>query len=218
MAGFIYIMANASFPDAILIGQSTSDPTNEILNHLNQAQLPSPYFCQYFAFVENIESLFEELIISLNPHQNIENSTFFNVSVETAVTELRRLGQEENLIKFEEILETPVNDATDFDFSAPQPNYDAESKNTAEVTFSDNKGPSKTDKAYEKRLNDFYGKRQRELWIKERRKISIIMVALVISACVLGYRADGTYGALIFGGMAAVVAAYVIYSFNKDLT
>jgi membrane associated rhomboid family serine protease len=51
--------------------------------------------------------------------------------------------------------------------------------------------------------------------VRERKKLILILCALVCGATLMGYFTNGISGALSLGLSAAVVSAFVIYSFNK---
>ena len=83
----------------------------------------------------------------------------------------------------------------------------------------DEKSKPKSEKELNKDLNkrseDFFTERQRQTLVRERKKLILILCALVCGATLMGYFTNGISGALSLGLSAAVVSAFVIYSFNK---
>ena len=66
-------MARNAVDEGLLIGQSYSDPTHDVLNALNIDEPSDPYCCKYYAFVENIDDLFESFSLKLNEFSNIKS-------------------------------------------------------------------------------------------------------------------------------------------------
>lgn len=103
MAGFIYIMSNPAFPDLLKIGKSKKDPTQDRVAELNQTGVPKPFRVEYYAFVENedsLESLAHQHFSAQRPNKKRE---FFNVECAVAINAIRDLAARHSTIKFEEV-------------------------------------------------------------------------------------------------------------------
>jgi hypothetical protein len=211
LAGFIYIMARNAVDEGLLIGQSYSDPTHDVLNALNIDEPSDPYCCKYYAFVENIDDLFESFSLKLNEFRNIKSPNHFFIPPYQAIDYLRELSAADNLIKFEEIFEEITDNKNGDEERPPPPSPDG--------SVHDEKSKPKSEKELNKDLNkrseDFFTERQRQTLVRERKKLILILCALVCGATLMGYFTNGISGALSLGLSAAVVSAFVIYSFNK---
>ena len=80
MAGFVYVMSNASFDGRLKIGMSVKDPTGERVNELNNTtSLPEPFLVEYYCFVDRhdqLEKLIHKELDGFRPNKKRE---FFNV-------------------------------------------------------------------------------------------------------------------------------------------
>tara|TARA_B100001093_G_scaffold507401_1_gene567904 strand:+ start:269 stop:907 length:639 start_codon:yes stop_codon:yes gene_type:complete len=98
MNGFIYVMSNASFADGrIKIGMSASDPTRR-KEELYSTGVPEPFTIEYYAFVEDFESIEKNVHVTLDSYRPNKNREFFNCSIEKAISTIRELS----VINYEE--------------------------------------------------------------------------------------------------------------------
>ena len=94
-------MSNASFADGrIKIGMSASDPTRR-KEELYSTGVPEPFTLEYYAFVEDFESIEKNVHLSLNSYRPNKNREFFNCSIEKAISTIRELSE----IRYEEYVE-----------------------------------------------------------------------------------------------------------------
>ncbi len=97
--GFIYIMSNPSFSDGkIKIGKSMNDPSFRKAE-LNTTGLPEPFEIEYFAFVEDYDTV--EIIVhnKLSKYRPNKNREFFNCSIPKAILTI----QQSSTVKYEEV-------------------------------------------------------------------------------------------------------------------
>ncbi|MDC1412246.1 GIY-YIG nuclease family protein [Amylibacter sp.] len=105
MAGFVYIMSNASFDGRLKIGMSVKDPTGERVNELNNTtSLPEPFLVEYYCFVDRhdfLEKLIHKELDAFRPNKKRE---FFNVKLEIAIDTIRKLAKKFGGTKYEYLL------------------------------------------------------------------------------------------------------------------
>jgi hypothetical protein len=105
MAGFVYIMSNASFDGRLKIGMSVKDPTGERVNELNNTtSLPEPFLVEYYCFVDRhdqLEKLIHKELDGFRPNKKRE---FFNVKLEIAIDTIRKLSKKFGGTKYEYLL------------------------------------------------------------------------------------------------------------------
>jgi hypothetical protein len=159
-------MARNAVDEGLLIGQSYSDPTHDVLNALNIDEPSDPYCCKYYAFVENIDDLFESFSLKLNEFRNIKSPNHFFIPPYQAIDYLRELSAADNLIKFEEIFEEITDNKNGDEERSPPPSPDG--------SVHDEKSKPKSEKELNKDLNkrseDFFTERQRQALVRERKK------------------------------------------------
>lgn len=97
--GFIYIMSNPVFGDGrIKIGKSKSDPSSFRKDELYSTGVPEPFQLEYFAFVENYDSVELEVHKRLNDNRPNKDREFFTTTIIDAINTIREISN----IKYEE--------------------------------------------------------------------------------------------------------------------
>tara|TARA_B100000902_G_C27289279_1_gene906244 strand:- start:310 stop:1251 length:942 start_codon:yes stop_codon:yes gene_type:complete len=97
--GFIYIMSNPVFADGrIKVGKSKSDPSSFRKDELYSTGVPEPFQIEYFAFVENYDSVELEVHRRLNENRPNKNREFFTATITEAINAIREISK----IKYEE--------------------------------------------------------------------------------------------------------------------
>lgn len=93
MGGFVYVMTNKGLRSGLVkIGKSIKDPTEERQYELHTTGVPEPFEVAYYAFVSDfsaVEARCHKLLDNKRPNPNRE---FFEVSVEDAITTIRKIA------------------------------------------------------------------------------------------------------------------------------
>jgi len=101
MNGFIYIMSNPIFSDGrIKIGKSKSDPSSFRKDELYSTGVPEPFQVEYFAFVENYDSVELQVHERLDDKRPNKEREFFTSTITEAINTIREISN----IKYEEDL------------------------------------------------------------------------------------------------------------------
>ena len=99
--GFIYIMSNPIFTDGrIKIGKSKSDPSSFRKDELYSTGVPEPFKIEYFAFVENYDSVELKVHKRLDANRPNKDREFFTATITEAINAIREISN----IKYEEDL------------------------------------------------------------------------------------------------------------------
>ncbi len=99
--GFIYIMSNPIFSDGrIKIGKSKSDPSSFRKDELYSTGVPTPFKIEYFAFVENYDSVEMQVHKRLDDKRPNKDREFFTSAITEAINTIREISN----IKYEEDL------------------------------------------------------------------------------------------------------------------
>ena len=101
MAGFVYIMTNAAFPDLVKIGKSAKDPQYRKVD-LETTGVPDQFIVEYFAFVEDFHRVEMAVHNQLSSFRYKENREFFGCGVTKGITTIRDCAS--SGMKYEEIL------------------------------------------------------------------------------------------------------------------
>ena len=97
--GFIYIMSNPIFSDSrIKIGKSKSDPSSFRKDELYSTGVPAPFKIEYFAFVENYDSVEMQVHKRLDDERPNKDREFFTSTITEAINTIREISN----IKYEE--------------------------------------------------------------------------------------------------------------------
>ena len=102
--GFIYIMSNPIFTDRrIKIGKSKRDPNTFRKNELYSTGVPEPFQIEYFALVENYNSVESEIHKRLDDKRPNKDREFFTSTITEAIDVIREISN----IKYEEDFSDP---------------------------------------------------------------------------------------------------------------
>jgi len=108
MAGFIYIMSNPSLVKGMLkIGKSSKDPENYRKLELETTGVPAPFTVEYYAFVDDHDSLERSIHQSLAKYRNYENREFFTIPLREAIKTVKEIAGRS--VKLEEFSENAKN-------------------------------------------------------------------------------------------------------------
>jgi hypothetical protein len=92
MPGFIYIMSNPSFVSGrVKIGKSDRDPERYRKEELETTGVPEPFHVEYFALVEDHDSLERSLHKKFADYRVRLSREFFDVSIEIVVQEIHSI-------------------------------------------------------------------------------------------------------------------------------
>ena len=98
MDGFIYILSNPEFK-GLKIGQSSKAPEERRKELSSETGVPAPYKIEYYAFVENYESVEKQIHSKLNSYRPRKNKEHFNCSVPEAIIVIEDIAN----IKYKEV-------------------------------------------------------------------------------------------------------------------
>ena len=115
MAGFVYVMSNPAMPNLLKIGKSDRDPKMYRKHELETTGVPDSFKVEYYAFVDDHNSVEEDVHSDLSKYRNKPNREFFKCSVMDAVFAIQSNGK----IKYEEIYFVPKTDQTPVKNSVP---------------------------------------------------------------------------------------------------
>lgn len=100
MSGFVYILSNPVFEGGrIKIGSSKSDPRENRKDELYTTGVPEPFKVEYFAFVDDYESVETKVHSFLDSDRPNKKREFFTCSVERAIIAIQQHAD----IKYEEV-------------------------------------------------------------------------------------------------------------------
>ena len=125
MAGFIYVLSNAAFPNLLKIGKSSKDPTTDRIQELNSTGVPTPFNCEYYIFCENFNEIELAVHKRLSDLRYNPNREFFRISILDAVEVIRDVSQQNDGVLFEKEFYIPSSNI-DEDSSTAVPDLSTE--------------------------------------------------------------------------------------------
>ena len=90
MAGFIYVMSNPAMPNLVKVGKSDRDPETFRKKELETTGVPEPFKVEYYAFVDDHNSVEKDVHSDLSKYRNKPNREFFKCSVPEGVLAIRQ--------------------------------------------------------------------------------------------------------------------------------
>ena len=98
MDGFIYILSNPEFK-GLKIGQSSKHPEERRKELSSETGVPAPYKIEYYAFVENYESVERQIHSKLDSHRPRKYKEHFTCSVPEAIIVIEDIAN----VKYKEV-------------------------------------------------------------------------------------------------------------------
>ena len=98
MDGFIYILSNSAF-NTLKIGRTSKAPEERRRELSSETGVPAPYKIEYYAFVENYESVERQVHLKLDSNRPQKNKEHFTCSVPEAIIVIENIAN----IKYKEI-------------------------------------------------------------------------------------------------------------------
>ncbi|MDA7841465.1 GIY-YIG nuclease family protein [Gammaproteobacteria bacterium] len=98
MDGFIYILSNSAF-SILKIGRTSKAPEERRKELSSETGVPAPYKIEYYAFVENYESVERQVHSKLDSNRPQKNKEHFNCSVPEAIIIIEDIAN----VKYKEI-------------------------------------------------------------------------------------------------------------------
>ena len=168
MSGFIYVMSNPSFSEGILkIGKSESDPSVIRKDALYSTGVPEPFEVEYYAFVEDHDTVEVNVHRELQNYRPNKNREFFQCSVPQAIVSIRKNAH----IKYEEIFyKSPEQ------IKAEELKQKREAENQARIL----EQQKREEKRKQEQIRDFYIFVETE---KEKSNLSNHLFYIVYSLC-----------------------------------
>jgi len=111
LAGFIYVMTNAAFPNLVKIGKSSKDPTKYRAIELQSTGVPAPFKVEYYALVEDENVLEQKVHRYFSTKRFSDNREFFGISTDDAVNVIKLLASQQNTLLHEKSNFISVNPA-----------------------------------------------------------------------------------------------------------
>jgi hypothetical protein len=96
--GFIYILSNSAF-NTLKIGRTSKAPEERRKELSSETGVPAPYKIEYYAFVENHESVERQVHSKLDSNRPQKNKEHFNCSVPEAIIVIEDIAN----VKYKEI-------------------------------------------------------------------------------------------------------------------
>jgi len=90
MKGYVYVMSNPAYARGLIkVGQSSLDPEERRRTLSSETAVPEPFVIEYWALVENYETVEREVHRVLNEFRNSQKREFFTCDVQTAIKAIK---------------------------------------------------------------------------------------------------------------------------------
>ena len=96
--GFIYILSNSAF-NTLKIGRTSKAPEERRRELSSETGVPAPYKIEYYAFVENYESVERQVHLKLDSNRPQKNKEHFNCTVPEAIIVIEDIAN----VKYKEV-------------------------------------------------------------------------------------------------------------------